>query len=136
MNKIFYIFLLVFVSCSPLEVRKDSRISTEYKKDYHQVTFERGPRVNNVRLDGVIVDTEEKYYIEEGEYLLTYDYHPKFSFGMEVSYKKDDRNGGDGGSNKTTGPSRESQNISILENQIIKLEGKTLELNFTGEAGS
>lgn len=136
MNKFIYIFLLILVSCSPLEVREDSRISTKYIKDYHQVTFERGPRVTNVRLDGVIIDTDNKYYIEEGEYLLTYEYNPKFTFGMEVSYKRDDRDGGDGGSNKTTGPSRERESISIIEDRVIKLEGKTVELNFMGEAGN
>ena len=136
MNKFIYMFLLILVSCSPLEVREDSRISTEYIEDYHKVTFDRGPRVTNVRLEGVIIDTDKKYYIEEGEYLLTYEYNPKFTFGMEISYKKDDRDGGDGGSNKTTGPSRERRTIIIIEDKIIKLEGKTVELNFMGEAGS
>lgn len=137
MNKfISVLFLLMLVSCSPLEVREDSRISTEYTKNYHKVTFDRGPRVSNVRLEGIVIDTDKDYYIKEGEYLLTYDYNPRFTFGMEVSYKKDDRDGGDGGSNKTTGPSREKETISIIENKIIKLEGKNVELNFTGEAGS
>lgn len=135
MNKLIFILsLLLLISCSPIEVREDSRISPEYVKGYHKVIFSHGPRVDNIRLEGISIEADKEYYIEAGEYLLSYEYIPRFTFGMEVSYQKDGRDS-NGSDNDHMRPSRETEKIFITGDQAIELAGKTVEINFMGEAG-
>ena len=89
--------------------------------------------MNNVRLEGVSITSGEPYYIQEGQYNLTYVYQPTFSFKMEASYKREDRNGGD---SDTTSMTRVREVVEIDQDRVIEIEGKRVEIDFRGEAGN
>ena len=132
-NIIALLILLVFLGCSKTMVREDDRISTDYIKGYRKVTFDYTTRVKRVRVEGIPIESGNTYYIEDGEYLLTYEYTPTVTFAMEMSYKREDSNSGD---NNYTGITRERKIITIKDDETIKIEAKKFEVNFKGEAGS
>ncbi len=125
--------LFALMGCTAAAPREDSRISSEYVEGYHRVVFTPLKGVNNVRLEGVSIDSGEVYYIQEGKYNLTYVYQPAFSFKMEASYKREDRNGGD---SDTTSMTRVREVIEIDQDKVIEIEGKSVEIDIRGEAGS
>ncbi len=125
--------LFALLGCSGAAPREDSRISLEYVEGYYRVVFNALKGVNSVRLEGVSIVSGEVYYIQEGEYNLTYVYQPTFSFKMEASYKREDRNGGD---SDTTSMTRVREVVEIGEDRVIEIEGKRVEIDIRGEAGS
>lgn len=132
-NIIVLLISLVFLGCSKTAVREDSRISTAYVKGYREVTFDYTRRVKKVRVEGIPMESGNTYYIEDGEYLLTYEYIPTMTFAMEMSYKREESNSGD---NNYTGIIRERKTITIKGDDTIKIEAKFFEVNFQGEAGN
>lgn len=125
--------LFTLLGCSNTAPREDSRISQEYVKGYHRVVFNTLKGVSRVRLEEVSITSGELYYIQKGEYTLSYVYQPTFSFKMEASYKREDRNGGD---SDTTSMTRVREVIEIDQDRVIEIEGKSVEIDFRGEAGS
>lgn len=125
--------LFTLLGCSSAAPREDSRISQKYVEGYHRVVFNALKGVNNVRLEGVSITSGEIYYIQGGQYDLSYVYQPTFSFKMEASYKREDRNGGD---SDTTSMTRVREVVEIDEDKVIEIEGKRVEIDIRGEAGS
>ncbi len=125
--------LFTLLGCSSTAPREDSRISRDYIEGYRKVVFNALKGVNNVRLEGVSITSGDTYYIQEGHYNLTYVYQPTFSFKMEASYKREDRNGGD---SDTTSMTRVREVVEIDQDRVIEIEGKRVEIDFRGEAGN
>ena len=125
--------LFTLLGCSSTAPKEDKRISRDYTEGYHKVVFNALKGVKSVRLEGVSIASGELYYIQEGEYTLTYVYQPTFSFKMEASYKREDRNGGD---SDTTSMTRVREVVEITQDRVIEIEGKSVEIDFRGEAGN
>lgn len=125
--------LFTLLGCSSAAPHEDSRISQEHIEGYHRVVFNYSKGVSSVRLEGVPVASGELYYIQESHYTLNYVYQPTFSFKMEASYKREERNGGD---NDTTSMTRVREVLEITQDRVIEVEGKSVEIDFRGEAGS
>lgn len=123
------------MGCSASKPVEDPRISQTYEEGYHKLIVEYGTGISNVRLQGVALESSEPYYVEDGIYSLTYEYHLKVSIGMEISYNREDR-GSDNDSMEQYRNRRIQEDILIDRDIIMELTDKKFEVNITGEAGS
>jgi len=131
--KLLVVMLLVFTGCSKTQIVDDFRIVDSYRKDYNLFRVNYGSTLKNVKLQGVPVESGSSYYVEPGDYILTYEYAPKVSFNMTVNYN-----------NKTNNKNRdkryiddeEKELIAIYEDTEMTLDEKNIEVFIEGTTGN
>jgi hypothetical protein len=127
--KLLFVILLAFTGCAKTEIIEDFRIVTSYREDYNLFMINYGRTLKNVKLQGVPVESGRSYYVEPGDYTLTYEYAPKVSFNMTVNYNdKTDKKNRD----KRYIDDRQEELIAIYEDVDMTLDEKNMEVIIQG----
>jgi hypothetical protein len=132
MKRIFkfgFMILFIFTACTKAHIVEDFRVATSYREGYKQFVVNYGNRLKDVRLQGIPIEAGKVYYVEPGEYTLTYEYIPKVSFNITMNYNKksDDRN-----RDAKYMDSPQEKLISIYEDSSMSLNEKNMEVIIQG----
>ncbi|WP_319203013.1 hypothetical protein [uncultured Ilyobacter sp.] len=127
--KLLFVILLAFTGCSKTQIVDDFRIVDSYRGDYNLFKINYGNTLKGVKLQGVPVESGKSYYVEPGDYILTYEYAPKVSFNMTVNYngKTDSKN-----RDKRYLDDKEKELIAIYEDTEMTLDEKNIEVFIQG----
>lgn len=127
--KLLFVILLTFTGCAKTEIIEDFRIVSSYREDYNMFRVNYGSSLTNVKLQGVPVESGKSYYVEPGDYTLTYKYAPKFSFNMNVNYnsKTDNKN-----RDKIYMDDWQEEVIGIYEDTDMTVDEKKIEIIIQG----
>lgn len=113
------LILILLTGCASIKSSKEvSLIKSEGRKQLI-VNYNRN-QVRSVRIKNVILDSGVPYYLEPGEYRMTYQETPMISGAFDFSYR--DR---DSGRSFSERPMLNSKIINLQEDTVIDLEGKT-----------
>lgn len=137
MNKIMVLILLVLslVGCSNVN-KVDTRISTIPKEGYYRVVVNYENRITDVRLDTTRIESNKEYFVEGGEYYLTYKYNPILSFSFGLNYNTNENYKDYHDNNNSRELLDYQREKIILDKDVeIQLENKNVELNFDGKVG-
>lgn len=129
--KIYFLMLFIFTACTKTQIVEDFRIVTSHKKGYNRFVVNYGDRLEDVKLQGVPVESGKTYYVQPGRYVLTYEYIPRISFNFTVNYDK--KPGNDRDTRYMDRPQEEF--VSIYEDTEMSLDEKNMEVIIQG-AGS
>ncbi|ADO83228.1 hypothetical protein [Ilyobacter polytropus] len=131
--KLLVVMLLVFTGCSKTQIVDDFRIVDSYRKDYNLFRVNYGSTLKNVKLQGVPVESGSSYYVEPGDYILTYEYAPKVSFNMTVNYNNKTNNKN---RDKRYIDDKEKELIAVYEDTEMTLDEKNIEVFIEGTTGN
>lgn len=116
------IFMLLFSSCASIKSSKDVSLSKIEGRKQLIVNYNRN-QVRSVKIKNVILDSGVPYYLEPGEYRMTYQETPIISGIMDFNYgDRDDRKSGRSFSER---PMVTTKIINLQEDLIINIDGKT-----------
>lgn len=116
-----FLILILLTSCASIKSSKEvSLIKLEGRKQLI-VNYNRN-QVRSVRIKNVILDSGVPYYLEPGEYRMTYQETPMISGAFDFSYR--DRDDRDSGRSFSERPMLNSKIINLQEDTVIDLEGK------------
>ncbi|MDO4588498.1 MAG: hypothetical protein Q4B33_01450 [Fusobacterium sp.] len=115
------IFIVLFSSCASIKSSKDVSLTKIEGRKQLVVNYNRN-QVRSVRIKNVILDSGVPYYLEPGEYRMTYQETPIISGIMDFSYRdRDDRNSGRSFSERAM---TTSKIINLQDDTVIDIEGK------------
>lgn len=115
------IFIVLFSSCVSIKSSKDVSLTKIEGRKQLVVNYNRN-QVRSVRIKNVILDSGVPYYLEPGEYRMTYQETPIISGIMDFSYRdRDDRDSGRSFSERAM---TTSKIINLQDDTVIDIEGK------------
>ncbi|WP_320047054.1 hypothetical protein [uncultured Ilyobacter sp.] len=131
--KLLFVILLVFTGCSKIKIIDDFRVVDSYREDYNLFRVNYGSTLKDVKLQGVPVESGKSYYVEPGDYILTYEYAPRVSFNMTVNYNKEKDNKN---RDKRYLDDEEKELIAIYEDTEMTLDEKNIEVFIQGSSSN
>lgn len=116
------LFLILLTGCTSIKSSEEvSLVKSEGRKQLI-VNYNRN-QVRSVKIKNIILDSGVPYYLEPGEYRMTYQETPLISGTFDFSYR--DRDDRDSGRSFSERPIFNSKIINLQEDTVITLEGKT-----------
>lgn len=116
------LFLILLTGCTSIKSSEEvSLVKSEGRKQLI-VNYNRN-QVRSVKIKNIILDSGVPYYLEPGEYRMTYQETPLISGTFEFNYR--DRDDRDSGRSFSERPIFNSKIINLQEDTVITLEGKT-----------
>ena len=116
------LIIILLTSCASIKSSKEVSLTKSEGRKQLIVNYNRN-QVRSVRIKNVILDSGVLYYLEPGEYRMTYQETPMISGAFDFSYR--DRDDRDSGRSFSKRPMLNSKIINLQEDTVIDLEGKT-----------
>lgn len=116
------LFLILLTSCASIKSSKEVSLMKSEGRKQLIVNYNRN-EVRSVRIKNVVLDSGVPYYLEPGEYRMTYQETPIITGTFDFSYR--DRDDRDSGRSFSERPILNSKIINLQDDMIIDLEGKT-----------
>lgn len=124
------LFLVLLTACSSIRSNEEISLEPVVGRKRLVVNYDSG-RYNTVKLDNVVIDSGRVYYVEKGEYLLSYIEEAFITGYIDFSW----RGNGEESSNRDRKiPTR--KRIEILEDTELNLENHMLQINVSGTINS
>lgn len=124
------LFLVLLTACSSIRSNEEISLEPVVGRKRLVVNYDRG-RYNTVKLDNVVIDSGRVYYVEKGEYLLSYIEEAFITGYIDFSWRG---NGEESGNRDRKIPTR--KRIEILEDTELNLENHMLQINVSGTINS
>ena len=115
------LIIILLTSCASIKSSKEVSLTKSEGRKQLIVNYNRN-QVRSVRIKNVILDSGVPYYLESGEYRMTYQETPMISGVFDFSYR--DRDDRDSGRSFSERPMLNSKIINLQEDTVIDLEGK------------
>lgn len=124
------IFFILLSACT--SIRSSEEISLERLDGRKKIVinYDRG-RYSAVKLENIVIDSGREYYVEEGEYTLSYIEEAFVNGYVGLSWKGSKGRAGD--SDRKI-PTRKV--IEVVDDMEINLENHTVQINFSGTINS
>lgn len=116
------LIIILLTSCASIKSSKEVSLTKSEGRKQLIVNYNRN-QVRSVRIKNVILDSGVPYYLEPGEYRMTYQETPMISGVFDFSYR--DRDDIDSRRSFSERPMLNSKIINLQEDTVIDLEGKT-----------
>lgn len=116
------LIIILLTSCTSIKSSKEVSLTKAEGRKQLIVNYNRN-QVRSVRIKNVVLDSGVPYYLEPGEYRMTYQETPIISGAFDFSYR--DRDDRDSGRDFSERPMLNSKIINLQEDMIIDIEGKT-----------
>lgn len=116
------LIIILLTSCTSIKSSKEVSLTKSEGRKQLIVNYNRN-QVRSVRIKNVVLDSGVPYYLEPGEYRMTYQETPIISGAFDFSYR--DRDDRDSGRDFSERPMLNSKIINLQEDMIIDIEGKT-----------
>lgn len=116
------LIIILLTSCASIKSSKEVSLTKSEGRKQFIVNYNRN-QVRSVRIKNVILDSGVPYYLEPGEYRMTYQETPMISGAFDFSYR--DRDDRDSRRSFSERPMLNSKIINLQEDTVIDLEGKT-----------
>lgn len=128
-NRIIYLLIIMIIilsGCSSIKSSEEvSLVKSEGRKELI-VNYNRN-QVRSVKIKNIILDPGVPYYLEPGEYRMSYQETPMINGIFDFNYRsgrRDDRDHGSGRSHLDR-PITTSKIIDLQEDTVIEIESKT-----------
>lgn len=124
------IFFILLSACT--SIRSSEEISLERLEGRKKIVinYDRG-RYSAVKLENIVIDSGREYYVEEGEYTLSYIEEAFVNGYVGLSWKGSKGRAGDSDRKILT-----RKVIEVVDDMEIDLENHTVQINFSGTVNS
>lgn len=129
-RKITYIFTIIMIivlsGCTSIRSSEEVSLTKSEGRKELIVNYNRN-QVRSVKIKNIILDPGVPYYLEPGQYRMTYQETPMINGIFDFNYRssrRDDREYG-GGRSHLDRPITTTKMIDLQEDTVIEIEGKT-----------
>lgn len=124
------IILLFITSCSSIRSSEEISLKKTENSKILRINYDKR-RYSSVKLDNIVIDSGQTYYIQKGKYILSYSEEGIINGYVGVSWK-----GSKKGSSNRERRVIKKKVIEIIEDMEINLKNHDIQVNFSGTINS